>query len=99
MGDEGCEEIVRSGVLKRVKVLDLRHGCVSDRGAAILADCPDLKRLEWLDLDRNGLTAEGIARLQAVGIPLRADNQQTHAELNPTEEWESPHYLYEGEFE
>src|SRR5262249_30325067 len=55
MGDEGCEEIVRSGILKRLKVLDLRHGCVTDTGVDTLAACPDLRRLERLDLDRNRL--------------------------------------------
>ena len=99
MGDAGCEELVRSGVLGRLKHLDLRHGCVSDRGAALLADCPDLRRLEWLDLDRNGLTPAGVARLRAVGVPLRADDQQTEAELHPTEEYTPPQYLCEGEFE
>ncbi len=99
MGDEGCEEIVRSGILKRLKVLDLRHGCITDRGAAILAGCPDIKGLEGLDLDRNGLTAEGISLVKALGIPGRVDNQQTEIELHPVEDYMSPQYLYEGEFE
>src|SRR5439155_25677016 len=58
VGDQGCREIVASGILKRLKVLDLRHGCVTDEGARTLAECPDVKNLEWLDLDRNGLTRE-----------------------------------------
>src|SRR5581483_8116071 len=41
--DRGCKEIVQSGILKRLKLLDLRHGCVSDEGARILAGCPDLR--------------------------------------------------------
>jgi uncharacterized protein (TIGR02996 family) len=93
MGDAGCAEIVRSGVLKRLRVLDLRHGCVTDEGARILADCPDLRNLELLDLDRNGLTPAGIAALEATGINLRADNQQTEQELADGQ------FLYEGEFE
>src|SRR5215469_2037941 len=32
-GDEGCAEIVRSGLLKRLKVLDLWSGRISDEGA------------------------------------------------------------------
>ena len=32
-GDEGIDEIVASGLLKRLKVLDLRHGLVTDAGA------------------------------------------------------------------
>ena len=99
MGDEGCRDIVASGVLKRLKMLDLRHGCITDEGTAVLADCPDLRNLEWLDLDRNGLSADGVERLKRLGIPLRIDSQQTQAELHPTEEYRSPQYLYEGEFE
>src|SRR5207248_5592445 len=49
-GDEGIEEVVNSGALKRLKVLDLRHGCVTDEGAKMLAGCPDAKNLELLDL-------------------------------------------------
>ena len=32
-GDKGVEEIVSSGMLKRLKVLDLKGGCVTDDGA------------------------------------------------------------------
>jgi uncharacterized protein (TIGR02996 family) len=99
MGDEGCREIVRSGVLGRLKDLDLRHGAITDEGANVLADCPDLKNLAWLDLDRNGLTQAGLARMSRLGVPLRIDSQQTHEELHPTEEYRSPQYLCEGEFE
>lgn len=99
MGDAGCAELVASGILQRLTRLDLWHGCISDTGATLLADCPDLRRLTWLDLARNGLRAEGSARLAGLGIPGRIDHQQTDAELNPTEEYLSPQYLYEGEFE
>jgi len=99
LGDEGCREIVASGIPKRLKMLDLRHGCITDDGANILAECPDIKNLEWLDLDRNGLSRAGVERMKSLGIPLRIDNQQTQAELHPPEEYMSPRYLYEGEFE
>jgi uncharacterized protein (TIGR02996 family) len=99
MGDEGCREIVASGLLKRLESLDLRHGAITDAGAATLAACPDLRTLQWLDLDRNGLSAAGVARMKRLGIPLRIDNQQTDVELHPTDEYRSPQYLYEGEFE
>src|SRR5262249_21417263 len=93
LGDEGCAAIVRSGILKRLKILDLRHGCITDEGAATLAGCPDLKHLEHLDVDRNGLTGRGIERLKAVGISVRADDQQTPEEVAERE------YLFEGEAE
>jgi uncharacterized protein (TIGR02996 family) len=93
LGDEGCAEIVASGILKRLKTLDLRHGRITHVGARTLADCPDVRNLQWLDLDRNALTARGVARIRALGIPVRIDNQQTRAEVR------EGRYLYEGEFE
>lgn len=93
MGDEGCQAFVESGILKRLLWLDLRHGCITDAGARILAECPDLRHLRHLDLCRNGLTAEGVALLRATGVALRADYQQTAAELADEQ------YLREGDFE
>jgi hypothetical protein len=95
MGDAGCHEIVRSGILKRLKTLDLRHGSITNEGARVLAACPDLRRLEWLDLDRNALTSHGIRRVKEIGIPVRVDDQQRPGEVN--RHW--PLYLSEGEFE
>jgi uncharacterized protein (TIGR02996 family) len=102
MGDEGCEEIVRSGILGRLRSLDLRHGRITDRGASILATCPDVRRLEWLDLDRNSLSARGIALIQGLGVPVRVEDQHTVAEGEDEEERgpdEEDEYLTEGEFE
>jgi hypothetical protein len=70
-------------------VLDLRHGCVTDAGARLLATCPDTRRLERLDLGGNCLTAEGVAALQGLGIDVRCGGQHT----NPLE------YLTQGDFE
>ena len=89
-GDEGISEIIASGILKRLKVLDLRHGCVTDEGARLLAECPDVGGLELLDLGRNQLTAQGVRLLRSAGAKLRADDQ--HAEG-------SQEYLSEGDFE
>jgi uncharacterized protein (TIGR02996 family) len=75
MGDAGCEEIVRSGILKRLKVLELAEGRISDRGAGVLADCPDLKNLQRLDVRYNWLTKKGIAALKAHVPEVQADSQ------------------------
>lgn len=93
MGDEGCREIVASGILKRLKWLDLRHGCISDEGARILAECPDAKNLEHLDLSRNAVTAAGLKLLRRAGIPARAERPLTERELAAEQ------YLFEGDFE
>jgi uncharacterized protein (TIGR02996 family) len=91
-GDEMVEDIVSSGVLKRLRVLDLRHGRVTDAGARLLADCPDSRRLEVLDLVGNRLTDAGAAALSGAGIKARADQQLTpqHGE---------DHYLWAGDSE
>jgi uncharacterized protein (TIGR02996 family) len=75
-GDATIEDIVGSGILKRLRSLDLRHGHVTDAGARLLADCPDARNLEVLDLINNRLTPQGIAALQAAGVRVRADRQQ-----------------------
>jgi hypothetical protein len=93
MGDDGCQAFVELGILKPLRWLDLRHGCITDEGAGILAAWPDLRRLQHLDLSRNGLTEEGIAALRATGVPVRADHQQTAAELADED------YLRDGDFE
>ena len=98
MGDKGTKTIVASGILKRLKVLDLRHGCVTDAGARTLAACPDLKHLERLDLTNNALTKDGINALKATGVNLAASHQ-----WEPGEESEfngiDTEYLFAGDIE
>ncbi len=94
MGDQGCAELVESGLLGRLRVLDLSHGRVSDAGAAQLAQSPELFRLERLVLTHNCLTDAGIRQLQETGVNLEA-----------TEQWEmtggdgDDEYLYAGDWE
>ncbi|HEX5270923.1 MAG TPA: hypothetical protein VFW33_10565, partial [Gemmataceae bacterium] len=94
-GDDGAKVIVESGILKRLKVLDLRHGAITDRGAGLLAACPDLRNLELLDLSRNALTEVGIAALRTTTIPVQLDHQ--HAA--DAEETGQREYLFEGDYE
>jgi uncharacterized protein (TIGR02996 family) len=90
MGDEGCTEIVRSGILDRLEVLDVSYGSITDAGARILAACPDLAYVEFLNVSQNALTKKGIAALEAVGIEVRADTQH-----DPDDD----SYLYQGDWE
>jgi hypothetical protein len=89
-GDLGCQHVIGSGVLHRLKVLDLGYGSMTDEGARLLATCPDLKNLDVIDVTRNALTARGIADLEATGIQVVADNQHEPGEED---------YLYELDFE
>jgi uncharacterized protein (TIGR02996 family) len=88
VGDEGCEEIVRSGLLERLQTLDLTGGCVTDAGARTLAACPALRRLKKLTLTANGLTPAGVAALDAVGILVEAGGQFDEDRISDLE------YLY-----
>jgi Ran GTPase-activating protein (RanGAP) involved in mRNA processing and transport len=90
LGDEGCAEIVRSGILKRLEVLDLRFGRVTDTGARALAECPDVRRLRRLTLEDNQLTNAGQALLRGLGIEVRCERQM---------EVGSDEYLYSGDME
>jgi hypothetical protein len=90
MGDEGCKCLVESGMLARLKRLDLRHGRITDRGALLLWDCPDTRNLEWLDPGANALTEDGVTILRGLGIPGRLDAQH---------EEDDEEYLTEGDFE
>jgi hypothetical protein len=90
IGDQGCALIARSGILKRLKVLDLRHGRITDRGVGHLLACPDMKNLARLDLSRNTISAQGVARLQSSGLLVVAGDQHS-----PDDRF----WLYEGDFE
>ncbi len=97
-GDKGADEIVDSGLLKRLKMLDLQGGCISDAGAKRLADCPDLKNLEFLNLRANALTKTGIEALNKTGVKLDVSAQ--HDTVGG--DWgdgELPEYLFEGDIE
>jgi uncharacterized protein (TIGR02996 family) len=90
MGNIGCVDIVQSGILKRLKVLDLSFGCVGDEGARILAACPDVRRLERLSLAHNELTDAGRALLAGLGIEVDCGSQYQPG---------SNDYLYSGDME
>jgi uncharacterized protein (TIGR02996 family) len=75
IGDRGCREIVSSGILSRLKFLDLSGGCITDAGARVLAACPEARNLEQLVLSFNALTGTGVRALQAATIQVEAVHQ------------------------
>jgi uncharacterized protein (TIGR02996 family) len=96
-GDDGIREIIDSGLLGRLKVLDLRHGRVTDAGARLLASRSELQELELLDLTNNELTGEGIAALEATGAQVRTDYQ--HATTTGLTAYDMEFLLQEGDVE
>jgi uncharacterized protein (TIGR02996 family) len=91
-GDAMISDVIASGVLERLKVLDLRHGLVTDKGARRLAACPHTRNLQTLDLINNRLTETGVESLRAAGIAVRADRQQEPP-------YDNQQYLYCGDSE
>ena len=98
-GDKGAKEIVESGILKRLKGLDLFGGSMTDEGAKILAACPDIKRLERLSLARNAMTKDGVALIKGLGIPVTDVKSQHNMKGEDFGSDELPEYLFEGDIE
>jgi hypothetical protein len=96
-GDAGAREIVASGILERLKVLDLQGGCLTDDGAKILAGSPHLKRLDHLNLRSNAMTKAGEQAILATGV--KADVSSQHNESGEFEDGNIPDYLFEGDIE
>ncbi|HEY1191114.1 MAG TPA: TIGR02996 domain-containing protein [Gemmata sp.] len=86
-GDDICPRLIASGILKRLKTLDLGYGNMTDAGAQQLAACADTKQLQVLDLSRNALTPAGVAALRSAGVRVVADAQHAANE-------DYPEYLY-----
>jgi uncharacterized protein (TIGR02996 family) len=74
-GDEQARLIAGSGILRRLKSLDLAYGNMTDEGARLLAESPDVKHLDVLNVSRNALTAAGIEALRDTGVEVVADDQ------------------------
>jgi hypothetical protein len=90
LGDRCCEDLVASGILKRLEVLDLQHGTITDAGARTLAACPDLRHLDRLLIADNNLSGAGVAALRGTSIRVEAGAQHDIDDEN---------WRYEGDME
>lgn len=70
VGDDCVEELIVSGMLPRLRGLELRQCGITDIGAEMLARCPEVPKLEYLYLDHNLISPAGIEALAAVGVPV-----------------------------
>ena len=74
LGAPGAKALAASlGRGTRLAALDLRYCNIGNRGLAALAACPGLGGLRRLHLQRNGLTAAGVASLQRFGALTELD--------------------------
>jgi uncharacterized protein (TIGR02996 family) len=69
-GDAGVEELIASGLINRLKGLDLSGCRITDEGAMMLARCEAVGRLKYLHLNNNHLSMAGIDALAAAGVQV-----------------------------
>ena len=74
-GDEGVDLLLATGVVGRLRGLDLSGCGITDDGAQLLAADPAVPRLDYLTLDHNYISPIGIDALAAVGVAI---SQQQH---------------------
>jgi len=75
--DEIAEAVVKSGLIKTISVLDLSLGDLTDKGAEILLNCPDINELDILNVSEARLSDEVIGKLSKLDCRLLAENQET----------------------
>lgn len=70
IGDEGVKHLIASGLLSKVKKVDLRYNEITAVGAGLLAKIPPLPKLRILILRHNMLSDAGsIALAESVSFP------------------------------
>lgn len=74
--DEIAIEIAKAPILKKIKVLDLSLGTLTDKGGKALINCPELSGLEKLDLHYHYLSDEMIDQFRQLGINVDIDDKQ-----------------------
>jgi uncharacterized protein (TIGR02996 family) len=88
-GDAGVRELIDSGLLSRLALLDLSNGAITDEGARLLAARPELGEIE-VYLRDNALTRAGEELLEASNDEVITGDQH---EPGTTD------YLYEHDME
>lgn len=92
IGDEGVRLLIESGLFRRLRLLDLSLGTITDTGATLLAQA-QTSGIEHLNLTDNAISPEGLRRLaQTLGNRLALSIENQHPPED--EEW-----LYWGEME
>jgi hypothetical protein len=75
--DELCAQLPRAKILRQLRELDLSLGCMTDVGAAALAEHRDaFAHLDVLDVTENYLSPTGVAALKGLAKRVIADEQR-----------------------
>lgn len=75
MQDEIAIAAAGAPVIAQLRHLDMSMGCMGDEGGNALADSPLIAGLETLDVSDNYLSADVVARLEALPCAVAADGQ------------------------
>jgi hypothetical protein len=73
--DDLAVALADAPVLARIKSLDLSLGNLGDRGALALAAAPVAARLESIDIHYNYVSDEAVAKLNALGPRINAEDR------------------------
>jgi hypothetical protein len=74
--DDLAVALVDAPVLARIKSLDLSLGNLGDRGALALAAAPAVARLESIDIHHHYVSDEAVAKLNALGPRINAEERE-----------------------
>jgi hypothetical protein len=74
--DDLAVALADAPILARIKSLDLSLGTLGDRGALALAAAPATARLESIDIRHHYVSDEAVAKLDALGPRINAEDRQ-----------------------
>jgi hypothetical protein len=74
--DDLAVALVDAPILARIKSLDLSLGNLGDRGALALAAAPVAARLESIDIHHHYVSDEAVAKLNAIGPRINAEDRE-----------------------
>lgn len=70
-----AETITQSSIIKQLTVLNLSMGSLTDDGAKILLNCPEINQLHTLDVSMNQLSGAMIQKLHELNCQIIAEPQ------------------------
>lgn len=74
--DDIAEAVVRSPIVKQLRILDLSMGTLGSRGAKALWSCAAIKTLDTLNVSESYLSQNEIKKLEELKIAIVADDQK-----------------------
>jgi hypothetical protein len=95
--DEIAKAIVSSPLLSKLEVLNLSMGALTNKGATILLNSKEVKKLKKLDLHHHYCSDDMMEKLKKLGIEVNLDEQEEVDDYDPEEGEEPDYYISVGE--